>query len=74
MHSSLLESFETYAVNVLKIEEQDVLFSVAKLFFAYGLRNAMTFPMGVGATTALFPLRPTPDSVSYIMDKIKPTI
>ena len=74
VHSSLLETFETYAVKVLKIEEKDVVFSVAKLFFAYGLGNAMTFPMGVGATTALFPLRPTPDSVYEIMNKIKPTI
>ena len=47
---------------------------MAKLFFAYGLGNAMTFPMGIGATTALFPLRPTPDSVNEIMNKIKPTI
>lgn len=74
VHSNLLETFETYAVKVLKIEEKDVVFSVAKLFFAYGLGNAMTFPMGVGATTTLFPLRPTPDSVYEIMNKIKPTI
>ena len=74
VHSSLLETFETYAVKVLKIKEKDIVFSVAKLFFAYGLGNAMTFPMGVGATTALFPLRPTPDSVSEIMNTIKPTI
>merc|ERR1711965_76005 len=74
VHGSLLETFETYAVKVLKIKEKDIVFSVAKLFFAYGLGNAMTFPMGVGATTALFPLRPTPDSVNEIMNKIKPTI
>ena len=59
---------------LLKIKEKDIVFSVAKLFFAYGLGNAMTFPMGIGATTALFPLRPTPDSVNDIMNKIKPTI
>ncbi|OUW40692.1 MAG: 4-hydroxybenzoate--CoA ligase [Gammaproteobacteria bacterium TMED180] len=74
VHKSLLETFETYAVKVLKIKEKDIVFSVAKLFFAYGLGNAMTFPMGIGATTALFPLRPTPDSVNDIMNKIKPTI
>ena len=74
VHRSLFETFETYAVKVLKIKEKDIVFSVAKLFFAYGLGNAMTFPMGVGATTALFPLRPTPDSVNEIINKIKPTI
>ena len=41
----------------------DVVFSAAKLFFAYGLGNSMTFPMAVGASTVLLPDRPTPDAV-----------
>ena len=73
-HGSLLNTFETYASKVLDIKESDVVFSVAKLFFAYGLGNAMTFPMGVGATTALYPLRPTPDTVNEVMMLMKPSI
>ena len=48
---------------MLGIAEDDVVYSAAKLFFAYGLGNAMTFPMAVGATAALLDERPTPESV-----------
>ena len=74
VHGSLLETYETYASKILNIKETDIVFSVAKLFFAYGLGNAMTFPLGVGAPTALYPLRPTPDSVKDVMKLIKPSI
>lgn len=74
VHGSLLETYETYALKVLKIKETDKVFSVAKLFFAYGLGNAMTFPMGVGATSILYPNRPTPDSVSKVLELMKPSI
>jgi benzoate-CoA ligase len=47
---------------VLGLQDSDVCFSAAKLFFAYGLGNALTFPMGVGATTLLMGERPTPDA------------
>src|SRR5262249_9735732 len=49
------------------ITEKDVCYSVAKLFFAYGLGNALTFPMSVGATTVLLPDRPTPDGVTALL-------
>ena len=74
VHGSLLETYKTYALKVLEIKETDVIFSVAKLFFAYGLGNAMTFPMGIGATSILYPNRPTPDSVSEVLQSMKPTI
>ena len=48
------------APGVLGIREDDVVFSAAKLFFAYGLGNAMTFPLHVGATAVLMAERPTP--------------
>ena len=63
VHSSLKGTSDTYALDVLGIREDDVVFSVAKLFFAYGLGNGMTFPLAVGATTVLFPGRPTPDAI-----------
>jgi benzoate-CoA ligase len=54
---------ELYGKGVLGLRESDVCFSAAKLFFAYGLGNALTFPMSVGATTVLMAERPTPDAV-----------
>ena len=53
---------ELYAKAVLGLTEHDVCFSAAKLYFAYGLGNGLTFPMSVGATTLLMAERPTPDA------------
>jgi benzoate-CoA ligase len=73
-HSHLILTAELYAKPVLGITEQDVVFSAAKLFFAYGLGNALTFPMVVGATSVLMAERPTPQSVARILTTHKPTI
>ncbi len=54
---------ELYGKRVLQLREDDVCFSAAKLFFAYGLGNALTFPLSVGATTVLMAERPTPEAV-----------
>jgi len=51
-----------YGQKILGLKETDVCFSAAKLFFAYGLGNGLTFPMSVGAATILMPERPTPDA------------
>ncbi len=53
---------ELYGKRVLQLREDDVCFSAAKLFFAYGLGNGLTFPMAVGATTLLMAERPTPEA------------
>ena len=53
---------ELYGKRVLALREDDVCFSAAKLFFAYGLGNALSFPMSVGATTVLMAERPTPEA------------
>ncbi len=74
VHGSLQATADTYGKQVLAIEPQDIVFSAAKLFFAYGLGNAMTFPMSVGATTILWAGRPTPDSVFDILQKRQVTI
>lgn len=63
IHSSLIQTAELYGTPVLGLKEQDVVFSAAKLFFAYGLGNGLTFPMAVGATAVLMAERPTPDAV-----------
>jgi len=74
LHGHLIKTAELYAQPVLGIRESDVVFSAAKLFFAYGLGNALTFPMSVGATAVLMAERPTPDSVFKRLVEKQPTI
>ncbi|ODT33869.1 MAG: 4-hydroxybenzoate--CoA ligase [Lautropia sp. SCN 70-15] len=62
-HGNLYWTAELYATPVLGLREDDVCFSAAKLFFAYGLGNALSFPLSVGATVLLMAERPTPDAV-----------
>ena len=74
LHSHLIQTAELYAKAVLGMREDDLVYSAAKLFFAYGLGNGMTFPMSVGATAILMAERPTPASVFTRLKKYKPTI
>jgi 4-hydroxybenzoate-CoA ligase len=74
LHANLAATAETYARQVLGIREDDVCLSAAKLFFAYGLGNALTFPMSVGATTVLNPERPTPAAMFALLNKYHPSI
>jgi benzoate-CoA ligase len=74
LHSHLIATADLYAKPVLGIRETDVVFSAAKLFFAYGLGNALTFPLAVGATAILMAERPTPDSVFKRLIEGQPTI
>jgi benzoate-CoA ligase len=62
-HANPYWTCELYAKGVLGLRPDDVCFSAAKLFFAYGLGNALTFPVSVGATTLLMAERPTPEAV-----------
>ena len=66
-HTSLKLTADLYGTPVVGLKESDVVYSVAKLFFAYGLGNAMTFPLSVGATTVLLGDRPTPDGVAALL-------
>ncbi len=61
-HGNPYWTCELYGKAILALREDDICFSAAKLFFAYGLGNALTFPMSVGATTILMAERPTPDA------------
>lgn len=65
---------ELYGVRTLGVTEQDVNYSAAKLFFAYGLGNAMTFPLWVGGTAILDDRRPTPDTTFDTIETFKPTL
>jgi benzoate-CoA ligase family protein len=73
-HAALQATAETYAQSILKIGPSDRCLSVAKLFFAYGLGNSLTFPLSVGATAILNPKRPTPRDVLALVAEQKPTL
>ena len=74
LHSHLVQTAELYGRAILGIRENDLVFSAAKLFFAYGLGNALTFPLSVGASTVLLPSRPTPADVFRILKEYQPSI
>ena len=74
VHSSLAATARAFGQNVLQMRSDDVLFSAAKLFFAYGLGNSLTFPMFAGATSVLMDERPTPQSVFAMMKREQPTM
>ena len=65
---------ELYGKSVLKLQESDTVFSAAKLFFAYGLGNAMTFPLSIGATVVLMAERPTPQATFKRLVDHQPTV
>jgi benzoate-CoA ligase family protein len=73
-HRDMVVCTDLYARGVLDISERDRCFSVAKLFFAYGLGNGLYFPFAVGATTVLFAGPPTPANVLDIVKTHRPTL
>ncbi|HEV2349151.1 MAG TPA: benzoate-CoA ligase family protein [Terriglobia bacterium] len=73
-HRDMVYCLEHYAKQVLGIVSQDVTFSTSKLFFAYGLGNALYFPFGAGATTVLLPERPGPQTIFETLERFRPTI
>ena len=73
-HANLHWTAQLYGTPVMGLVESDVVFSAAKLFFAYGLGNALTFPLTAGATTVLMAERATPQSVFLRLKQHRPTI
>ena len=74
LQSSLVQTADLYAMPTLGIGAEDVVYSAAKLFFAYGLGNGLTFPMAAGATTVLLDGMPTPEAVAEILAAHKVTL
>jgi benzoate-CoA ligase len=74
VHASPIWTAALYARPILGIRPDDIIYSAAKLFFAYGLGNALTFPFFVGATAVLCAERPTPATVLRILRERTPTI
>ena len=73
-HANPYWTSELYGKGVLGIRNDDICFSAAKLFFAYGLGNALTFPLCVGATSVLYAGRPTPDAIYQRLRQHQPTL
>ena len=73
-HRDMVVTSQHYGVDLLGVAEDDICFSAAKLFFAYGLANSMTFPLWVGATAVLAAERPTPEMTFDIFQRFRPTL
>ncbi|MBL26492.1 MAG: benzoate--CoA ligase [Rhodospirillaceae bacterium] len=73
-HRDMVVTSEFYGVGILGLGPDDVVYSVAKLFFAYGLGNAMTFPLWVGGSAVLFPGRPTPETTFETVARFRPSV
>jgi benzoate-CoA ligase len=74
IQTSMRQTAELFGRGVLDFAPDDIVFSAAKLFFAYGLGNALSFPLAVGATSVLYSGRVTPDVVRSILRAHSPTI
>ncbi|WP_428116478.1 benzoate-CoA ligase family protein [Candidatus Poriferisodalis sp.] len=74
LHGNLPATVETYASRVLDVTPDDRCLSVAKLFFAYGLGNSLTFPFAMGATAILCPSPPTPALMAELITDERPTL
>lgn len=73
-HANPFWTAALYGQPILGIGTDDIVFSAAKLFFAYGLGNGLTFPLSVGATTILMAERPTPRAVFARLTRHRPTV
>jgi benzoate-CoA ligase family protein len=73
-HRDMVVTSQRYGIETLGMTADDVCYSEAKLFFAYGLGNNMTFPLWVGATAVLNADRPGPATSSPIIERFRPTL
>jgi len=74
LHHDMVYAADSYALPVLEIRESDICFSIAKLYFAYGLGNALYFPFRVGAATVLYPGRFEPRLYFDLIRRYRPTL
>jgi len=74
LHHDMVVTTHHYANAILKINERDRCYSVARLFFAYGLGNTGYYPLSCGATTILNPARPTPAGIYADIERFRPTL
>ena len=73
-HGHMPCTVESVAKKVYGLQPDDRLFSVPRLFFAYGLGNSLSIPLGAGASTILLSERPTPALIASVFEKYRPTV
>jgi 4-hydroxybenzoate-CoA ligase len=74
VHSSLMATAKLMGSGVLGLNQDDLVFSASKLFFAFGLGNSLSLPLYAGAGSLVMPDRPTPDFVLATMARYQPTV
>ena len=74
LHHDMHVCAELYAKPILQLAPDDVTFSAAKLYFAYGLGNGLYFPLSVGASAVHFPGRITPEAAFQTIQDFHPTV
>jgi len=74
LHHDMMVCSELYAKSILAMNEHDRCYSVARLFFAYGLGNTGYYPLFCGATTILSPPRPEPATIYANIERYRPTL
>jgi len=65
---------DSYAKGILGINQDDILFSASKFFFAYGLGNSFIYPLATGASVVLLPDRPRPKTIFSTIQRYRPTV
>ena len=74
LQHDMLYTHLSYAKHLLRLTNNDVCFSVPKIFFAYGFGNSLTFPFAVGASSVLLPGQPKPDAIFEAIARYRPTV
>ncbi len=74
LHHDMAYTQASFGEGVLKLDPDDICFSVPKIYFAYGFGNAITFPFSIGATTLLMPGQPRADAVLDVIERFRPTV
>jgi benzoate-CoA ligase family protein len=74
LHHDMAYTVASYAANFLQLQENDLCFSIPKMFFAYGFGNSITFPFAAGATSLLMPGRPEPTRILEMVETYRPTV
>jgi benzoate-CoA ligase family protein len=74
VHHDMFYTEKSYAQHILKLSADDTVFSIPKMFFAYGFGNSITFPFSVGATTVLLAGQPSPSAVLDTIETYRPSV
>jgi benzoate-CoA ligase family protein len=74
LHHDMAYVQASFGAHVLKLRSDDIVYSVPKMYFAYGFGNSIIFPFSVGATSLLVPGQPRPDVVLDAVEAYRPSV